>query len=246
MRTIPAFVAAAVLAVAVSPAAAQSADISGTWTASFSTPDRAYPARIELKQDKETLSGQVLPAGGEPNKLTGSVKAGEITFTFSTPDPSGNGRILAVAVTATASSDGLTGSFNVDDAPTGTFSAKREAAKDAKDPKASAGPAASGATADVGGTWAFTVDLGSITASPTVVFKQDGGALTGTYTSQQYGQFPLKGTVKGNEVQFAFTMTIEGNALDVQFSGAKDADGLKGTVSYGGLGEGSFVAKKTK
>jgi hypothetical protein len=88
------------------------------------------------------------------------------------------------------------------------------------------------------------VDLGSITATPTVLFKQDGPSLTGTYTSTQYGQFPLKGTVTGDKIDFSFTMSIEGNALDVHFAGTADKDGLKGTVNYGGVGEGTFTGKK--
>jgi hypothetical protein len=239
MRTIKTLAVAAVLAALASPAAAQSS-VTGVWTASFVTADRTYPAKIDLKQEKDQLTGTV---GGDPsaapNNLTGTIKGNDLSFSFSTPDPSGSGRVLAIEVKATAGSDGLSGTFTVDGEPTGTFAAKRDAKdKDSKEPKAS-GPAA-----DVSGTWAFTVDLGSITATPTVLLKQDGQSLTGTYTSTQYGQFPLKGTVNGDKIDFAFTMSIEGNALDVHFAGTADKDGLKGTVNYGGVGEGTFTGKK--
>jgi hypothetical protein len=243
MRTYKMYLAALALTAIAAPAAAQTPNVTGTWTASFVTSERTYPARIQLKQDSDTLSGVVDGgAGTEGNKLTGSIKASDLTFAFSTQDPSGSGRMLAIAVKASVGNDGLTGSFDVDGAPSGTFSAKPEAANDAKAPAAKA--ATSGAHADVAGTWAFTVDLGSITASPTVLLKQDAGTLTGTYTSQQYGQFPLKGTVKGNQVQFNLTMSIDGNSLDVVFSGTADKDGLTGTVNYGGIGEGTFTGKK--
>ncbi len=244
MRTFKMYVAALALTALAAPAAAQTPNVTGTWTASFVTSERTYPARIQLKQDSDTLSGVVDGgAGTEGNKLTGSIKASDLTFAFSTPDPGGSGRMLAIAVKAAVGSDGLTGSFDVDGAPSGTFSARPEGAKDAKAP-ADTKAATSGATADVAGTWAFTVDLGSITASPTVLLKQDAGTLTGTYTSQQYGQFPLKGTVKGNQVEFNFTMSIDGNTLDVVFSGTADKDGLTGTVNYGGIGQGTFTGKK--
>jgi hypothetical protein len=243
MRTYKMYLAALALTAIAAPAAAQTPNVTGTWTASFVTSERTYPARIQLKQDSDTLSGVVDGgAGTEGNKLTGSIEASDLTFAFSTQDPSGSGRMLAIAVKASVGNDGLTGSFDVDGAPSGTFSAKPEAANDAKAPAAKA--ATSGAPADVAGTWAFTVDLGSITASPTVLLKQDAGTLTGTYTSQQYGQFPLKGTVKGNQVEFNFTMSIDGNSLDVVFSGTADKDGLTGTVNYGGIGEGTFTGKK--
>ena len=78
------------------------------------------------------------------------------------------------------------------------------------------------------------------------MFKQDGETLSGEYTSQQYGTFPLKGTVKGNQLQFAFTMTIEGNAIDVVFSGTAEKDAIKGSVNYGGVGEGTFTGTRKK
>jgi len=248
MGTLKTFIAAATLLAAASPMAAQSANVTGTWTASFVTPDRTYPARIELKQDHDTVTGTVgAGSGTEGNKLTGSIKGNDLTFAFSTVDPNGGGRTLAIEVKASISSDGLSGSFNVDAEPTGTFSAKRDESKGSKDttaPKDSKDSKDPKGAANVEGTWAFTVDLGSITASPTVLFKQDGEALTGTYTSQQYGAFPLKGTVKGNQVQFGFTMSVEGNAIDVVFAGTADGDSLKGTVNYGGIGEGNFTGKK--
>jgi hypothetical protein len=241
---------------AAAPVCAQSvaaSDVSGMWTASFVTPDHTYPARIELKQDADKVTGAVMaPDGnGDANKVTGSVKGKDVTFAFATPDPGGSGRTLAIEVKATMGSDGLNGSFNVDDAPGGTFAATKapketNAAKESTQPGASKepAPAMSGAAMDVSGTWALTVDLGSITASPTLLLKQDGGSLTGTYTSQQYGQFPIKGTIKGNQIQFGMTMAIEGNGIDVAFTGTADKDGLKGSVNYGGIGEGTFTGKK--
>ncbi len=96
------------------------------------------------------------------------------------------------------------------------------------------------------GAWALAVDFGTISATPSAVFKQDGETLSGEYTSQQYGTFPLKGTVKGNQLQFAFTMTIEGNAIDVVFSGTAEKDAIKGSVNYGGVGEGTFTGTRKK
>ena len=233
--------AATALCVAAGPAAAQTTNVTGVWRAAFVTPDRTYPARLELKQDGDTLTGTI-GSETEANKLTGSIKASNLTFAFTTRDPNGGDQLLAIAVTAALGADGLTGSFNVGNEPTGTFSAAREASKDSIGAKESKESKES--KIDVTGTWALTVDLGTITASPTVVFKQDGEGLTGQYTSPQYGQFPLKGTLKGNQIQFGLTMSIEGNAIDVAFSGTADKDSLKGTVTYGGLGDGTFTAKK--
>jgi hypothetical protein len=226
------------LALAV-PAAAQSTDVSGTWKASFVTPDRTYPATIELKQDGEKLSGTLLTEAKD--KITGTVKGTNLSFTFQTLNPNGDGTTLAIGVTCALENGALSGEFTVNGDAEGTFSAQKDAAA-----ATTAEPAKADANAkvDITGAWALSVELGTISATPSAVFKQEGENLAGQYTSQQYGTFPLKGTLKGNQLQFTFTMTIEGNAIDVLFSGTADASSIKGSVNYGGIGEGTFTGTK--
>ena len=102
------------------------------------------------------------------------------------------------------------------------------------------------AKSDVTGTWTFAIELANITATPTVIFKQDGETLTGEYQSQQYGKFPLKGTLKGNAIAFNFEMAIEGNAIAVSYEGTVDGDSMKGEMSYGGMADGTFTAQRQK
>ena len=161
---------------------------------------------------------------------------------FRPSNPSGDGSILVIGVKSTLDKDALTGEFTVNDGPGGTFSAQRAAAA----PKAGQAQADATAKIDMTGAWALSVDFGTISATPSAVFKQDGETLSGEYTSQQYGTFPLKGTVKGNQLPFAFTMTIEGNAIDVVFSGTAEKDAIKGSVNYGGVGEGTFTGTRKK
>ncbi len=98
--------------------------------------------------------------------------------------------------------------------------------------------------ADVAGTWAITIDTGQGTATPSVTFKQDGEKLTGTYSSQLFGEQPVKGSIKGNAITFQFTASLEGNSVTVVYSGTVEKDTMKGKVDLGGVGEGSFTAKK--
>ena len=116
----------------------------------------------------------------------------------------------------TLDKDALSGEFTVNDGPGGTFSAQRATPA----PKSGGADVVTqaGGKVDLTGNWALSVDFGTISATPSAVFKQDGDTLTGQYTSQQYGTFPLKGTLKGNQLSFTFTMTIEGNAIDALFS----------------------------
>jgi hypothetical protein len=98
--------------------------------------------------------------------------------------------------------------------------------------------------ADVAGSWAITIEIGGNTGTPTVTFKQDGEALTGTYSSQFFGEQKVTGTIKGNAITFAFTATLEGNAVKVVYSGSVDKTTMAGKVTLGDLGEGTFTAKK--
>src|SRR5262249_3539862 len=52
---------------------------------------------------------------------------------------------------------------------------------------------------DVTGKWLFNVQTDAGSGTPTVTLKQEGEKLTGHYSSQNFGEQELTGTVKGNE-----------------------------------------------
>jgi hypothetical protein len=110
--------------------------------------------------------------------------------------------------------------------------------------RAAAGGLAQDKPADVAGTWNITVDIGGNTGTPTVMLKQDGETLSGTYSSQVFGEQKVTGTIKGSAITFEFTASLEGNAIKVTYSGTVDKATMKGKVSLGELGEGTFTAKK--
>jgi hypothetical protein len=97
---------------------------------------------------------------------------------------------------------------------------------------------------NVSGDWALTVETAAGTGNPSVSFKQDGETLTGTYSSQLFGEQKVTGTIKGNAITFGFTGSIEGNTLQVTYTGTVDKDTMKGKVTLGDLGEGTFTGKK--
>ena len=59
---------------------------------------------------------------------------------------------------------------------------------------------------DVTGKWLFNVQTDAGSGTPTVTLKQDGEKLTGHYSSQNFGEQELTGTVKGND--FAPTVSL--------------------------------------
>jgi len=95
------------------------------------------------------------------------------------------------------------------------------------------------------GKWLFTVQTSAGNGTPTVMLKQDGEKLTGHYSSAQLGEAELTGTVKGSDVKFTFGTDVQGAHLEVTYTGTIESqDSLKGTVNLGGLGDGTFTAKR--
>lgn len=103
---------------------------------------------------------------------------------------------------------------------------------------------AQAAAVDVAGSWALTVETAQGSGSPEVTLQQDGEKLTGTYSSQVFGEQKLTGTIKGQAVTFGFTATMEGTTVTVTYSGTVEDGTMKGKVVLGEFGEGTFTGKK--
>jgi hypothetical protein len=98
--------------------------------------------------------------------------------------------------------------------------------------------------ADVAGKWALTVETQAGTGTPSVEFTQDGETLTGNYSSQVFGEQKVTGTIKGNAITFGFTASFQGSNVTVTYAGTVDVSTMKGKVTIGDLGEGTFTGKK--
>jgi hypothetical protein len=90
--------------------------------------------------------------------------------------------------------------------------------------------------ADVSGTWQFTVETSQGAGNPTVVFQQKGEQLTGTFSSQLFGDVKITGTVKGNAIEFGFEGDAGGQSLKVAYKGTIESPtAMKGTAVYAGF-----------
>jgi len=100
---------------------------------------------------------------------------------------------------------------------------------------------------DVSGKWNMTLEMSTGTGTPTLVLKQSGETVTGTYAGR-YGEFPLKGTLKGNKIEFGFKMSAEGTDVDLSFAGEVAADGqsMRGEAEIAMLGDATWSAVKAK
>jgi len=78
-----------------------------------------------------------------------------------------------------------------------------------------------------------------------VTLKQEGEKLTGHYSSATLGEADITGTVKGNDVSFAFNANVQGAALAVTYTETVEGNNsMKGKISLGALGDGTFTGKK--
>jgi hypothetical protein len=221
---------------------AQSGDAAGTWDVNLTTPNGPMTAALTLKKDGEKLSGSIAGPQGEV-AIQGTQKDKAVVVNFSVQTPNGP---FAITMNGNQHGDAIAGTIDFGGQGQSDWTAKRRAAGGAATAPASepAAQAESKDKVDVTGVWAFQIDLGGNTGTPTVTFKQEGEKLTGTYSSQVLGEQQLTGTVKGNAISFGFQASLEGNAIKVSYTGTVDKDTMKGSVTFGDLAEGTWTAKK--
>ena len=104
--------------------------------------------------------------------------------------------------------------------------------------------AAVAADVNVTGTWNMMVETQAGTGTPTFTLEQKGTAVTGHYKGQ-LGEAPVTGTVKGNELTLNYKVNAQGTDLSVTYVGTVDGNSIKGKVSLGELGEGTFTGTKS-
>jgi opacity protein-like surface antigen len=74
-------------------------------------------------------------------------------------------------------------------------------------------------------------------------FQVNGDTVTGT-VHRSAGDVPLRGTIKGNQLKFSYSIDYNGNDLVLTMTVIVDGDTMKGTVDFGGNGEDEFSAKR--
>lgn len=108
-------------------------------------------------------------------------------------------------------------------------------------------PAPTAKAPDIAGKWTMVLELSIGTSNPTLVLKQDGETLTGTYTGR-YGDAKLTGKVMADrKLQFSVSLDAEGQSVTMFFTGEVAPDGqtlIKGISQIEGLGEGTWAAKR--
>ena len=99
------------------------------------------------------------------------------------------------------------------------------------------------ADAKVAGEWDFTVESANGPGTPHFSLKQDGSAVSGNYKGA-FGEAPVTGMIKGNDLSLVIKISAQGQELLVTYTGVVDGSTVKGKVTLGDMGEGTFTGKK--
>jgi autotransporter translocation and assembly factor TamB len=98
---------------------------------------------------------------------------------------------------------------------------------------------------DITGTWEMTVESPQGQMVITANYKQEGETLTGTHVSEM-GETPLKGTVKGADIQYTVTIDMGGQQMTIVHKAKVEGDTIKGSADIEGMGSITFTAKRKK
>jgi hypothetical protein len=98
---------------------------------------------------------------------------------------------------------------------------------------------------DITGTWEMTVESPQGQMVVTANYKQEGETLTGTHVSEM-GEAPLKGTVKGTDIEYTVSLDLGGQQLSIVHKAKLEGDTIKGSANIGDMGTITFTAKRKK
>ena len=98
---------------------------------------------------------------------------------------------------------------------------------------------------DITGTWEMTVESPQGQMLITANYKQEGETLTGTHVSEM-GEAPLKGTVKGADIEYTITLDMGGQQFSILHKAKVDGDTITGSAIVGEMGTIAFTAKRKK
>jgi hypothetical protein len=100
-----------------------------------------------------------------------------------------------------------------------------------------------GGTADVSGKWEVQVEGYGAPRTQKFELKQTGDVISGVYAGK-FGESKITGRVKNSAIELEMRVIENENIITVHYTGTAAEDGLKGTVTFGNLGKGTWVASR--
>jgi hypothetical protein len=209
---------------------AQTVDVTGKWDVTFNTQQGQLPGTMSIVKEGDKLTGTLSSQQGDV-PITAEVKDKGVTIYASVQTNNG---ALQIVMTGTVDGDSINGSVDFGGRGSADWSAKRTASAQ---PPAQDKPAAT-----MTGTWAIEATHSAGTSTPTATITQSGEKLSGKYVGS-YGESPLTGSIKGTEFTFTVEIGTE-QKVKVVYNGTLSGDTIKGSLTMGEMGEGTFVGKR--
>jgi hypothetical protein len=230
------------LTLAALPLSLFAADVTGTWKSEFDSQIGNQKYTFTFKQDGTNLTGKASAEIGdqkhEAELKEGKVVGGAISFVEMLNFQDNEVRITYTGKLATNVNE-INFTREVGEFAKEEIVAKREPA-----------PAAA-VKADITGEWQAQFDTQRGLQKYTFAFKQDGSKVTGKVnvrTEDRKRESDLKdGKIEGDTVSFAEPLSIQGNDVNITFTGKLSAKGdeIKFTRQVGEFGTSEATAKRT-
>ena len=98
----------------------------------------------------------------------------------------------------------------------------------------------------VAGTWDATVTTPNGGGNPTITFAVKGDSVSGTVKRPTGEVVPLKGTIKGKDLTYTYTISADAQSILVTVKAKVAGDSLSGTMDFGGQMQGQIKASRSK
>ena len=214
----------------IATVSAQTVDVTGKWDVTFNTQQGQLPASLTIAKEGDKLTGTLSSQQGDV-PVTAEVKDKGVTFYAAIQTNNGS---MNIVMTGTVDGDSMKGSVDFGGRGTADWAAKRTAAAQP--------PAQDKPTATMTGTWAIEATHSAGTSTPTATITQSGEKLSGKYVGS-YGESALTGSIKGADFTFTVEIGTE-QKVKVVYNGTLSGDTIKGSLTMGEMGEGTFVGKR--
>ena len=94
------------------------------------------------------------------------------------------------------------------------------------------------------GSWDVTVSSPQGPTSSPLVLKQEGDKIVGTFSSPQ-GDQSVEASVTEKAVTIWFSVRTQNGPISITMNGTVDGDTMKGSMDFGGRGQGDWSAKRS-
>lgn len=104
---------------------------------------------------------------------------------------------------------------------------------------------AQGQSSPLSGEWEINMNTPGGVRTYKAIFNLEGEKLTGE-VQRSTGNVKLNGTIRGSAIEFSYTISYQGNDVEITMAGKLDGETAGGTVSFNGNAAEEWSGKKIK